>query len=59
MLTGGGQVDATRVLPIFLYETFFQFHNGGYASAAGIVFLLVCLGFAFAAAGALRYTYYE
>jgi ABC-type sugar transport system permease subunit len=59
MLTGGGPVDATRVLPIFLYETFFQFHNGGYASAAGVLFLLVCLIFAFGAARALRYAYYE
>jgi ABC-type sugar transport system permease subunit len=59
MLTGGGPADTTRVLPIFLYETFFQFHNGGYASAAGIVFLLVCLVFALGAARMLRYSYYE
>jgi ABC-type sugar transport system permease subunit len=59
MLTGGGPADATRVLPIFLYETFFQFHNGGYASAAGVVFLLVCLVFALGAARVLRYSYYE
>jgi ABC-type sugar transport system permease subunit len=59
MLTGGGPADATRVLPIFLYETFFQFHNGGYASAAGVLFLLVCLVFALGAARVLRYSYYE
>ena len=59
MLTGGGPADATRVLPIFLYENFFQFHHGGYASAAGILFLLLCLGFALLAARLLQYSYYE
>mgnify|MGYP005849636839 CR=1 FL=1 len=59
MLTGGGPADATRTLPIFLYENFFQFHKGGYASAAGIVFLLLCLGFALVAARFLQYSYYE
>jgi len=59
MLTGGGPAGATRVLPIFLYENFFQFRNGGYASAAGILFLLLCLGFAVIVASRLRYSYYE
>jgi ABC-type sugar transport system permease subunit len=59
MLTGGGPADATRTLPIFLYENFFQFRNGGYASAAGVLFLLLCLGFAVIAARMLQYTYYE
>jgi len=59
MLTGGGPADATRILPIFLYENFFQFHHGGYASAAGMLFLLVCLGFALLAARTLQYSYYE
>lgn len=59
MLTGGGPADATRVLPIFLYENFFQFHNGGYASAAGILFLALCLGFALVAARTMQYSYYE
>jgi ABC-type sugar transport system permease subunit len=58
MLTGGGPGDATRVLPIFLYETFFQFHNGGYASAAGVLFLLLCLAFALGAARVMRYSFY-
>jgi multiple sugar transport system permease protein len=59
MLTGGGPADATRTLPIFLYENFFQFHKGGAASAAGILFLILCLGFAVIAARLLQYTYYE
>ena len=59
MLTGGGPVDATRVLPIFLYENFFQFSNAGYASAGGILFLLFCLGFALFAARFLQYSYLD
>lgn len=59
MLTGGGPANATRTLPIFLYENFFQFRQGGYASAAGIFFLMVSLIFAVAAARTLQYSYYE
>ena len=59
MLTGGGPADATRTLPLFLYETFFQFRNGGSASAAGIVFLFLCLMFALGTATFMRYSYYE
>ena len=59
MLTGGGPADATRVLPIFLYENFFQFQKSGYASAAGVLFLLLSLGFALFAARLLQYSYYE
>jgi ABC-type sugar transport system permease subunit len=59
MLTGGGPADATRTLPLYLYETFFQFHKGGAASAAGIIFLLLCLVFAVGASNFLRYSYYE
>jgi ABC-type sugar transport system permease subunit len=59
MLTGGGPADATRALPIFLYESFFQFHRAGYASAAGILFLVLCLSFALLAARQLQYSFYE
>lgn len=59
ILTGGGPADATRVLSIFLYENFFQFHNSGYASAAGVLFLLICLAFALITARLLQYSYYE
>ena len=59
MLTGGGPADATRVLPIFLYENFFQFSNAGYASAAGILFLLFCLGFALFAGRLLQYSHLD
>jgi ABC-type sugar transport system permease subunit len=59
MLTGGGPADATQTLPLFLYQKFFQFLNGGAASAAGILFLGLCLGFAVVSARLLQYTYYE
>lgn len=59
MLTGGGPADATKTLPLFLHEQFFVFLNGGYASAAGIIFLLICLLFAVLAARQLRQTAYE
>jgi ABC-type sugar transport system permease subunit len=59
MLTGGGPADATKTLPLFLHEQFFAFLNGGYASAAGILFLLICLFFAVFAARQLRQTAYE
>lgn len=59
MLTGGGPADATKTLPLFLHEQFFAFLNGGYASAIGILFLLICLAFALLAARQLRQTAYE
>jgi ABC-type sugar transport system permease subunit len=59
MLTGGGPADATKTLPLFLHEQFFAFLNGGYASATGILFLLICLIFALLAARQLQQTAYE
>ena len=46
MLTGGGPANATRTLPIFLYENFFTYAQSGYASAAGVLFLAGSLVFA-------------
>jgi ABC-type sugar transport system permease subunit len=54
LLTAGGPAGATRTLPIFLFENFFTFGRSGYASAAGIYFLVMSLAFAFAAARVLR-----
>lgn len=59
MLTGGGPADATKTLPMFLHQEFFVYLKGGYASAAGILFLLICLTFALLAARQLRQTAYE
>ncbi|AWB96469.1 hypothetical protein DCE93_13100 [Agromyces badenianii] len=57
MLTGGGPAGETRTLPIFLYENFFSFGNSGYASAAGVVFLLISLAFALVASRMLKESY--
>lgn len=45
MLTGGGPNNATRTLPIFLFENFFTYSRSGYASAAGVCFLVLSLIF--------------
>lgn len=45
LLTGGGPGSATRVLPMFIYQTAFQFLKMGYASAASILLFLVLLVF--------------
>ena len=57
LLTAGGPVDATRTVPLFLFENFFTFGRSGYASAAGIYFLGMCLAFAFVSARVLRDSY--
>lgn len=54
MLTGGGPANATRTLPIFLYENFFSFGKSGYASAAGVIFLLLALSFALVASKMMK-----
>jgi ABC-type sugar transport system permease subunit len=57
LLTAGGPAGATRTLPIFLFENFFTFGRSGYASAAGIYFLVMSLAFALVAARVLRARY--
>lgn len=59
LMTKGGPVDATKTLPLFIYETFFPFRDGGYASAAAILFLIITLLFAVLAARQIRLTAYE
>lgn len=59
MLTGGGPADATKTLPLFIHEMFFRFRDGGYASAAAILFLLITLSFAVIAARQIRQTAYQ
>jgi multiple sugar transport system permease protein len=34
--TGGGPADATKIIPIRLYETAFRFFEVGYAAAIGL-----------------------
>lgn len=59
MLTQGGPVDATRTLPLLMYEAFFSFQQGGYASAMAIITLVLTLVIALVAAGRLQYGFYE
>src|SRR3712207_7533981 len=37
--TGGGPADATKIIPIRLYETAFRFFELGYAAAIGLSML--------------------
>ncbi len=46
IMTGGGPVDVTTVLPIYAYQQTFQFFNFGIGAAAAIVLLLSMLGIA-------------
>lgn len=59
LLTAGGPVDATRTVPLFLFENFFTFGRAGYASAAGILFLGLSLAFAFVSTRILKDSYGE
>jgi multiple sugar transport system permease protein len=43
VMTGGGPVDATRVLSLYVYEVFFRFFRFGEGAAAGLLLLLVPL----------------
>ncbi|MET7337454.1 sugar ABC transporter permease [Nonomuraea sp. NPDC005650] len=47
LLTRGGPVNATQVLPLYLYNNAFSYSRFGYASAIAIVLLVVLLVFAF------------
>lgn len=44
VLTSGGPGNATRVLPMFIFENAFEFLKMGYASAASMLLLLMLLG---------------
>jgi multiple sugar transport system permease protein len=48
VMTGGGPVDVTTVLPIYTYQQTFQFFNFGVGAAAAVVLLLAMLGIAIA-----------
>jgi multiple sugar transport system permease protein len=41
VLTGGGPDNASQTLPVFIYQTAFQFFRVGYASAASVVLLII------------------
>ena len=39
--TNGGPADATKTIPIRLFETAFRFFDLGYAAALGLLMLIV------------------
>jgi multiple sugar transport system permease protein len=41
--TGGGPVNATMVMPVYVYLAFWHNYTSGYASAAGVVMMLMLL----------------
>jgi multiple sugar transport system permease protein len=43
VMTGGGPVDATRVLSLYVYEVFFRFFRFGQGAAAVLLLLVVPL----------------
>lgn len=43
VVTNGGPVNATRVLPLLIYQTGFEFSRMGYASAMSIVYLAIMM----------------
>ena len=43
VLTGGGPLKATQTLSIMTYEQAFGFFKMGYASAIGVVTLVICV----------------
>jgi multiple sugar transport system permease protein len=47
VMTNGGPGSATRVLPLLIYQTAFQFLNAGQASAMAFVLLVITLVFTF------------
>ena len=47
IMTGGGPGDATRVLPLFIYQTAFEFFDMGRASAMSVVMFVILMAFAF------------
>ena len=55
-ITGGGPNQATETLPLLLYNQAFKYYNMGYASAIGIVSLLVCSIFVILAMPSLKKT---
>jgi multiple sugar transport system permease protein len=54
LLTQGGPVNATQVLPIFLYQNAFTFGRMGYASAMAVVLMLLLVTVAVAQFSLLR-----
>jgi multiple sugar transport system permease protein len=44
MLTGGGPLNSTLSIVLYLYEQGFQYFNLGYASTIAVVLFLIIMG---------------
>lgn len=47
IMTGGGPGDATRVLPLFIYQTAFEFFDMGRAAAMSVFLFVAVMAFSF------------
>lgn len=47
IMTGGGPADATRVLPLFIYQTAFEFFDMGRAAAMSVFLFVGVMAFSF------------
>jgi len=43
--TGGGPINATMVLPVYVYRLFWQNYQTGLAASVGVVMMLILLVF--------------
>lgn len=57
-ITGGGPNQATETLPLLLYNQAFKYYKMGYASAIGIISLLVCSIFVILSMPSLKKQFY-
>lgn len=46
LATGGGPVNATKVLPVYVYQMSWQNYNLGYAATLGVTMMVVLMAFA-------------
>jgi multiple sugar transport system permease protein len=47
IMTGGGPADSTRVLPLFIYQTAFEFFDMGRAAAMSVFLFIAVMVFSF------------
>ena len=47
IMTGGGPADSTRVLPLFIYQTAFEFFDMGRAAAMSVFLFVGVMAFSF------------
>lgn len=57
-ITGGGPNRSTETLPLLLYNEAFKYYNIGYASAIGVVSLIICSSFVVLSIPALKKQFY-